>query len=144
MDPKSRSIPRAILQRSMLETIARINSYTEAINSSEPSLLNFCVTDGITVVVTRYISSRTEEAASLFFSTGSTFEASEDGGPFRMQKADRRENVIVVAFVFHLCISSSRHLFLLRDERIGVNRSLLKELIGSKCHLKPVSSLRKK
>lgn len=31
----------------------------------QPSLLNFCVTDGESVVVTRYISSRIDEAASL-------------------------------------------------------------------------------
>lgn len=31
----------------------------------QPSLLNFCVTDGHTVVATRYISSKKDEAASL-------------------------------------------------------------------------------
>lgn len=33
--------------------------------SVKPSLLNFCVTDGKSVVVTRYISSKEHEAASL-------------------------------------------------------------------------------
>ena len=31
----------------------------------QPSLMNFCVTDGESVVATRYISSRHDEAASL-------------------------------------------------------------------------------
>jgi hypothetical protein len=31
----------------------------------QPSLMNFCVTDGESVVVTRYISSKKDEAASL-------------------------------------------------------------------------------
>lgn len=35
----------------------------------QPSLMNFCVTDGESVVVTRYISSRVDEAASLVCST---------------------------------------------------------------------------
>lgn len=91
----------------MLETIALINSYTASVNSTEPSLMNFCVTDGVSVVCTRYISSKTEEAASLFFSTGSTFEEYGNtkgvaGGEgevrhFRMEKADKRENIVLVA-----------------------------------------------
>ena len=32
---------------------------------SQPSLMNFCVTDGETVVATRYVSSKVDEAASL-------------------------------------------------------------------------------
>lgn len=35
------------------------------IKELQPSLMNFCVTDGESVVVTRYVSSRTDEAASL-------------------------------------------------------------------------------
>lgn len=52
-------------------------------------------------------SSKTEEAASLFFSTGTTFEEYRDEeadmsvkGPhrnFRMVKADKRENIIMIA-----------------------------------------------
>lgn len=40
--------------------------------SLQPSLLNFCVTDGESVVVTRYISSRNDEAASLVRVSGIT------------------------------------------------------------------------
>jgi len=67
----------------MVDTIATLNSYAEEYNITEvcpvyplslgtvltwilqPSLMNFCVTDGESVVVTRYISSKTDEAASL-------------------------------------------------------------------------------
>lgn len=65
----------------MLETIADLNLMTDeaAITEvrhthvlshlrfkvSQPSLMNFCVTDGESVVVTRYISSKKDEAASL-------------------------------------------------------------------------------
>ena len=66
----------------MLDTIAHINALSEEYGITEvslylcqdpdhtkstiqPSLMNFCVTDGDTVVATRYISSRTDEAASL-------------------------------------------------------------------------------
>lgn len=96
-DPKSPIIPHATLRQAMLATIGLLNKYTSEVGATEPSLMNFCVTDGVSVVATRYISSRTEEAASLFFSTGSSFEEYAEGGHFRMNKADRRENIILVA-----------------------------------------------
>ncbi|KAM0750781.1 N-terminal nucleophile aminohydrolase [Meredithblackwellia eburnea MCA 4105] len=96
-DPKGCNIPHAILRQAMMDTIALINSYTASVNAKDPSLLNFCVTDGVSTVATRYISSRTEEAASLFYSTGSTFEEYEKGGHFRMNKCDKRENIILIA-----------------------------------------------
>lgn len=49
----------------MLDTIASLNKYAEGAGITEPSLMNFCVTDGSSIVVTRYISSRKDEAASL-------------------------------------------------------------------------------
>lgn len=57
---------------------------------------SFCVSDGVSVVATRYITSATEEAASLFFSTGSTFEEYAPG-EFKMNKADKRERIILIA-----------------------------------------------
>ncbi|KAI5478960.1 glutamine amidotransferase [Pseudohyphozyma bogoriensis] len=106
-DPRATVIPHQLLRQAMLETISLLNSYVASLPPSstppEPSLLNFCVTDGISVVATRYISSRTEEAASLFFSTGSRFELDEksveDNGRknYRMSKADRREKVVLIA-----------------------------------------------
>ena len=62
-----------------------------------PSLLNFVVTDGHTVVATRYISSRTSEASSLFFSSGTSFDEFQEGGLYRMTKADKRESIIMIA-----------------------------------------------
>lgn len=47
--------------------------------------------------MTRYISSRTSEASSLFFSSGTSFDEYQDGGLYRMTKADKRENVIMIA-----------------------------------------------
>ena len=38
------------------------------------SLLNFAVTDGSSVVVTRYNNITPENAASLYFSSGTNFE----------------------------------------------------------------------
>jgi predicted glutamine amidotransferase len=79
--------------------------------------MNFCITDGISVVATRYVSSKSEEAASLvsssatgkpasnqlifsisqWFSSGTTFSEYAPGGHYRMTKSDKRENIIMVA-----------------------------------------------
>lgn len=40
---------------------------------TEVSLLNFVVSDGSTLVATRYVSHENEEAASLYYAEGSTF-----------------------------------------------------------------------
>lgn len=59
------------MQQAVLNTIQSINEWSEEAGIKEPSLLNFCVTDGKTIIATRYITSATDEAASLWFSTGS-------------------------------------------------------------------------
>jgi glutamine amidotransferase len=74
--------------------------------TSSPRTNSFCVSDGSSVVATRYITSATEEAASLFFSTGSTFEEYAPGS-FKMNKADKRERIILIAYV-HGALSSPR------------------------------------
>lgn len=81
-----------VLKDGMLRTIDQINTWTEEVGA-EPSLMNFCVTDGESVVASRwvesaqqlhalahpitslcrYVSSKTQEAASLFFSSGASF-----------------------------------------------------------------------
>lgn len=84
-----------VLRKALLQTIQYIKDWTKDI-TSEPSLLNFAVTDGHSVVVSRYITSKTEEAASLHFSSGSSFVEYEPG-EYRMERLDRGQNVIMVA-----------------------------------------------
>lgn len=96
-DADARSFTPELLRKAMLETIATINVLTREHQISEPSLLNFCVTDGETVVATRYISSKVDEAASLWFSSGTTFYEYADGGHYKMSKSDKRENIIMIA-----------------------------------------------
>jgi glutamine amidotransferase len=80
-DPDATSFSSEVLRRAMLDTISSLNIFareagitqvgarlvevTHLIEHTQPSLMNFCVTDGETVVATRYISSRKDEAASL-------------------------------------------------------------------------------
>jgi len=55
------------MKQAMLQTIAMLNKFAKDAGVIEPSLLNFAVTDGHAVIATRYISSKTDEAASLYF-----------------------------------------------------------------------------
>ncbi|KAG6814069.1 hypothetical protein H0H92_003116 [Tricholoma furcatifolium] len=112
-DPNARSFTPEILRKAMLQTISHLNGIAKETGITEPSLMNFCVTDGESVVVTRYISSRKDEAASLasivalfpvnplkplqWFSSGTTFSEYAEGGHYKMSKADKRENIIMIA-----------------------------------------------
>ncbi|KAG9128159.1 hypothetical protein FRC07_003988 [Ceratobasidium sp. 392] len=96
-DPRAKSFSSNILKNAMLKCIAQLNQWAREAGITEPSLMNFCVTDGKSVVATRYISSRTEPAASLWFSSGTSFSEYAPGGHYRMTKSDKRENIFLIA-----------------------------------------------
>lgn len=84
-----------VLREALLATIELIKNWQVEV-TTEPSLLNFAVTDGKSVVVSRYITSKTDEAASLHFSTGSRFFEYEPG-LFKMERLNRSQDVIFIA-----------------------------------------------
>ena len=55
-------------------TLASITAAQEEAAVTEVSLLNFVVSDGATLVATRYVSRDDEEAASLYYAEGSAFQ----------------------------------------------------------------------
>lgn len=92
-----------IIREALLKTIEIINKVSETEidkndpdYSNEPSLLNFAVTDSSNVVITRYINSKTQEAASLNFLCGSNF-IEYSPGQYKMERLDRKQDVIMVA-----------------------------------------------
>ncbi|KAK1057778.1 glutamine amidotransferase subunit, partial [Friedmanniomyces endolithicus] len=105
----------SVLRRAMLRTIERINGFRrslpEAVRgaSDTRSLLNFAVADGKSVVCTRYVSSRTDEAASLFFSSGTSWReqaptsslsgsgSAKGKGEYRMERRDKGADIVLVA-----------------------------------------------
>jgi len=102
----------AKLRTAMMNTISQINKWCEEVGEQEPSLLNFAVTDGEAVVASRYVSSSTEEPASLFFryvppfggggggliggSSGTSFHQYAPGH-FRMERRDKGQDIVLVA-----------------------------------------------
>ena len=97
---KSATYPPDLLRKAMEETIKKLNEFAEKMRVRTPSVVNFCVTDGQTVVVTRYTNFPDAFAASLFFSSGSSFE--RDGqatvpNVFRMIQTDKRQLCHIVS-----------------------------------------------
>ncbi|KAG0041583.1 hypothetical protein BGZ83_001623, partial [Gryganskiella cystojenkinii] len=84
------------LKEAMFKTIQKLNQWAKDAGIHEASMLNFAVTDGCSVVCSRYISSRTLEAASLYYSSGTKF-GSFQPGHYKMVKADRREDIVLIA-----------------------------------------------
>lgn len=55
----------AVLRDTMSKLIKQLNIWAKEAGVTEPSLLNFAISDGYSIVCSRYISSSTQEAASL-------------------------------------------------------------------------------
>lgn len=92
------------LRKALLGTIKRINELTATVptehRAEAVSLLNFAVTDGHSVVCSRYVSSKHDEAASLFFSSGTSWQAPTracDKGQYKMERRDRGADIVLVA-----------------------------------------------
>jgi glutamine amidotransferase len=112
-EPGKGGFGHTVLRKAMLKTIERINACIKEIvgkegmgNEDSRSLLNFAVTDGVSVVCTRYVSSKTDEAASLFFSSGTSWKEvtprdGETKGPgerdYVMERRDKGSDIVLVA-----------------------------------------------
>ncbi|KAH6648854.1 nucleophile aminohydrolase [Truncatella angustata] len=114
LDPSSQpeeGFSPSILRKALLQTIEIINELTMSISESvvqsenvdTRSLLNFAVTDGHSVVCTRYVSSKTDEAASLYYSSGTQWESKpspndvSQGRDYQMERRDKGSDVVLVA-----------------------------------------------
>eukprot|EP01089_Gocevia_fonbrunei_P005986 TRINITY_DN1648_c0_g2_i1.p1 TRINITY_DN1648_c0_g2~~TRINITY_DN1648_c0_g2_i1.p1 ORF type:complete len:222 (+),score=27.57 TRINITY_DN1648_c0_g2_i1:1138-1803(+) len=77
------------LRRAMLKCIQMISEWTTQAGAEQPSYLNFAVTDGKTVVATRFINDDASEPASLYYASGTRFEGTLDG-KYTMVQAKRQ------------------------------------------------------
>ena len=108
-EPNEGGFGHTVLRKAILRTIERINTLIAEIpedlrTEDSRSLLNFAVTDGHSVVCTRYVSSCTDEAASLFFSSGTSWKeqkhskACQDGEKdYKMERRDKGSDIVLVA-----------------------------------------------
>ena len=104
-DPGNDGFGHTVLRKAMLQTIKRINQFIKDIPEQfqgdegldTRSLLNFAVTDGQSVVCTRYVSSTTDEAASLYFSSGTNWKQEGPKGNYKMERRDKGADIVLVA-----------------------------------------------
>ncbi|KAF8420393.1 nucleophile aminohydrolase [Tirmania nivea] len=96
-NPPQTGFGHTLLRTAMLHTISRLNTFLQSASITEPSLLNFGLSDGHTVICTRYVSSKTDEAASLYFSSGTRFHEYRPGGFYRMERHDKGQDLVMVA-----------------------------------------------
>ncbi|KAJ6783447.1 hypothetical protein PWT90_08864 [Aphanocladium album] len=97
-----------VLRKAVEQTIAKINELTDSIpkeileseDVDTRSLLNFAVTDGHSTICTRYISSARDEAASLYYSSGTRWETrtgAADDRQYHMERQDKGADIVLVA-----------------------------------------------
>ncbi|ORZ33798.1 glutamine amidotransferase [Catenaria anguillulae PL171] len=99
-DPNASTFDPYELKSALLATIATINTLLTSAGvhpPSSPSLLNFAVTDGHTILCTRYTNCTTREAASLYWSSGSKFTTSPSGESTMEKRSGKREQIVVIA-----------------------------------------------
>ncbi|KAF9356709.1 hypothetical protein BGX26_004865 [Mortierella sp. AD094] len=94
------------LQGAMLKTIQKLNAWCNEARiannigddmNAEASMLNFAVSDGASIVCTRYVNSSTLEPVSLYFSSGSKFECDQPGHYRMVKESAKREDIVVIA-----------------------------------------------
>lgn len=99
----TRGFGHAVLRQAMLETIRSINEFIGDLTDEQRaqtdtrSLLNFAVTDGHSIICTRYVTSTTDEAASLYFSSGTNWKHEGREGEFKMERRDKGADIVLVA-----------------------------------------------
>lgn len=98
-----------VLRKAVLRTIELTNEFIDDIpksvidedNVDTRSLLNFALTDGHSIICTRYVSSSTDEAASLYYSSGTQWEerpsTTPDNRDFHMERRDKGADIVLVA-----------------------------------------------
>ena len=105
-EPGKGGFGHSVLRKALLQTIARINACIKDVVGEEGmgsedsrSLLNFAVTDGQSVICSRYVSSKTDEAASLFFSSGTSWKEVSPGihADYVMERRDKGSDIVLVA-----------------------------------------------
>eukprot|EP00736_Rhodelphis_marinus_P000652 Rmarinus@m.15857 len=88
-------LDRTELKETFDLTIQQLIQIAEAAEvDHEPMYMNIALTDGRTVLVSRYVSLRQKQPSSLFFASGTRFEC--DRGDSKMLQSERREDVLIV------------------------------------------------
>jgi WD40 repeat protein len=80
----------------MLRVLKKLKHFSKEYGCVSPSLLNFAVTDGQTVIATRFVDQEELEPATLYFSSGTKFRCTSSGD-YEMLQEDKRNSVVIVS-----------------------------------------------
>jgi glutamine amidotransferase len=83
------------LKKAMLATIAQLNEWTNKVGAKDASYYNFAVTDGETIIATRYTNQPDIPAETLYFSRGERYIC--DGDVCRVIPVKDKPRAVVVA-----------------------------------------------
>jgi predicted glutamine amidotransferase len=87
------------MRAAVVETIARLNEWTRGAGVLEPSHYNFAVTDGETIIISRYCSAEGLAGNSLHISRGRRFECLPGGlcDMHSVRSPEERAAAVIVA-----------------------------------------------
>jgi len=85
-----------VLKHTMEETIQTLITWNQELNIVCPSHMNFAISDGKSVIATRYTHPRTAAAVSLYFASGTQFAIGKDND-YEMLQTDRRQMCHIIA-----------------------------------------------
>jgi ergothioneine biosynthesis protein EgtC len=83
------------LRDALVSTLYQINHWQERAGISEHSHLNFAVSDGQNILVSRYVSKPDIEPPTLYISSGERIEVHE--GKYRMAPTQQHPNAVIIA-----------------------------------------------
>ncbi|NQV20759.1 MAG: class II glutamine amidotransferase [Rhodospirillales bacterium] len=83
------------LKKAMIATLKTLSKMTQKAGISGPSHYNFALTDGQTVIATRYTNDPSVEPPTLYISSGDRLESVD--GEYRMRPAKGHDKAVIIA-----------------------------------------------
>lgn len=93
--PAAEALSTEVLGDTVRRTIERLNRLAREAGIATPSHFNFAVTDGMSLVATRYVSHADATPHSLYYALGDRFEVVS--GAYRMRPAAEHPGAIIIA-----------------------------------------------
>lgn len=95
LTPKLGTYGAEDLREALIQTIRRLERLGLDAEISQPSHYNFAVTDGHSIVATRYVTDRSQTPNTLYVAEGEQFDNVD--GSYRMLPAGRHPNAVIIA-----------------------------------------------
>lgn len=95
LSPRLATYGAGDMRDALIETIRRLERLAAEAAIEQPSRYNFAVTDGHSIVATRYVTDPMQRPHTLYVAQGERFDNVE--GHYRMRPAGRHPNAVIIA-----------------------------------------------